>query len=231
MMGAAEGVMKVERGESWMLDLPGGARCEWVWLEVVGFWVARYKVTNRQYRAFDPDHRGGVLDGYALDGDDQPAVRVSWDHARQFAVWLDGQAAGFRPAGFRIRLPREPEWESYAKCEVVKEPLWGDRCPGFGSYEVIERMRIGWGPTVRVQDESANAWGLHGVEGGLWEWSADVFDPTMNCRILRGACWYGVTGGEQQLLYHRTGSPDAGHVNFGFRLVLAPGEDVPGRSV
>ena len=223
--------MKVECGKAWVFDMPGGARIEWVWLDAVGYWAARHKVTNRQYRIFDPDHQSGVLDGYALDGDDQPVVRVSWDHARQFVGWLDGQVAGLRPAGFRIRLPREPEWESYAKCEVVKEPLWGERCPGFGSYDVIERMKIGWGPTARVQDEPANAWGLHGAEGGLWEWVADVFDPTMNCRILRGACWYGAVGGEQQLLYHRTGSPDTGHVNFGFRMVLAPGEDVPGRSV
>jgi len=223
--------MKAERGQPWELELPGGVRLAWVWLEACGFWAGRDLVTNRAYRLFDPDHRGGVLDGYGLDGDDQPAVRVSWDHAREFAAWVDAQAAGIKPEGFRVRLPREPEWQSYAQCEPVREALWGDRCPGFGSYDVIERMRIGWGPTARVQDVPANAWGVRGAEGVLWEWTADVFDPEMNCRILRGAGWYGRVEGEQQLLYHRTGSPDAGHVNFGFRLVLGRGDGVPGRSV
>ena len=37
MMEATEDIMKAERGQPWVLDLPGGAEFTWVWLEAVGF--------------------------------------------------------------------------------------------------------------------------------------------------------------------------------------------------
>jgi formylglycine-generating enzyme required for sulfatase activity len=202
-----------------LFPLADGVSMELIWVDPAKIWAAKYAVTNREYRCFDPAHDSGSLDGQSLNADDQPAVNVSWDHARRYTLWLQEKFGGTLPDGFHFRLPREPEWESYARCEVTTEPVWGERCPEFGNFEVIEQMRIGWGVPRPVRETTQNAWRLHGVGDTIWEWVEDIFDPTMNRRNLRGACWWGHSENDYQILYHRTSTPDRGHPNFGFRVV------------
>lgn len=206
-------------GQEVHLPLAEGVSSELAWVDPLKIWVAKYAVTNREYRCFDPSHSSGHLDGQSLDGDDQPAVNVSWDDARRYALWLQKIYGRTLPEGFRYRLPTQSEWESYARCEVTVDSVWGERCPGFGNFEVIEQMQIGWGVPPSCRTTPQNAWGLHGVEGGIWEWVEDIFDPTMNRRNLRGAGWCGFGREGFQVLYHRTSTPDRGHPNFGFRAV------------
>lgn len=61
------------------------------------FWIGQFEITNRQFRAFDPshdsrdEHRHGYQfgrKGYSMNGDDQPAVRISWKQAMDFCNWL-----------------------------------------------------------------------------------------------------------------------------------------------
>lgn len=82
-------------------------------------------------------------------------------------------------------------------------------------------MQIGWGVPRPVHETAKNVWGLHGVGETIWEWVEDIFDPTMNRRNLRGACWWGLGEDGYQIFYHRTETPDRGHPNFGFRVVIA----------
>jgi len=192
---------------------------ELIWVDPPKIWVAKYAVTNREFCCFEPAHDSGSLDGQSLDGGDQPTVNVRWDNARRYTLWLQEKFGSTLPEGFRLRLPMDPERESYARCEVTTEPVWSERCPGFGNFEVIKQMRIGWGVPRPVRETAQNAWGLHGVEGGIWEWVEDMFDPAMNRRNLRGACWCGLGDDGYQILYHRTSTPDIGHPNFGFRVV------------
>ena len=204
------------------IDLPlmEGVSSEWIWISPLKMWIAKYAVTNLEYRCFEPEHCSGFLHGQSLEEDDQPVVNVSWDAARRYTLWLQERFGHVIPEGFRYRLPTEPERESYAKCEVTTVPVWGERCPGFGNYGVIEQMRIGWGVPLSHRVTLPNAWGLHGAEGGIWEWVEDIFDPTMNRRNLRGASWCGFGEEGCQVLYHRTSTPDQGHPNFGFRVVV-----------
>jgi formylglycine-generating enzyme required for sulfatase activity len=206
-------------GQDIDVSLDAGVSLELAWVSPLKIWVAKYAVSNRQYRCFEAGHHSGVLDGQSLDNDDQPVVNVSWDNARRYVLWLQGIYGRTLPEGFGYRLPTEPEWESCARCEVTTEPVWGERCPGFGNFEVIEQARIGWGVPSPCRATPQNAWGLHGVEGGTWEWVEDIFDPTMNRRNLRGAGWCGFGEDGFQVLYHRTSTPDRGHPNFGFRVV------------
>ncbi len=206
-------------GQDIDLPLAEGVSFRLLWVGSLKIWAAEFAVTNREYRCFESAHNSGALDGRSLDGDDQPAVNVSWDNARRYTLWLQGIFGRTLPEGFRYRLPTEPERESYAKCEVTGEPIWGERCPGFGNYDVIEQMRIGWGVPPACRATPENAWGLHGADGGIWEWVEDIFDPAMNRRNLRGASWCGMGDDGFQVLYHRTATPDMGHPNFGFRVV------------
>ena len=63
------------------------------------------EVTNRQYKQFRANHASSTATK-DLDGDDQPAVRVSLADCAAFAAWL-----GERDTARTYRLPTEAEWE------------------------------------------------------------------------------------------------------------------------
>ncbi len=57
---------------------------------VDGFWLGKYEVTNAQYRRFQSGHNSKAYGGHSLNGDNQPAVHVSWEEAKAYADWLSG---------------------------------------------------------------------------------------------------------------------------------------------
>jgi len=78
------------------------------------FWIGAMEVTNEQFRRFDPIHNSGRFTkrfvgmdgpGLSLDGDKQPAVRVSPDMAAEFCKWLSKRSS------MAISLPSEAQWE------------------------------------------------------------------------------------------------------------------------
>ena len=114
--GVSMRLVQIPAGEFLMGDA-NGAPDEWpvgrVRIERA-FWVGACEVSNRQFRRFDPTHRSGIFakrypnadgPGLTLDGDDQPAVRVSWRQAAAFCAWLSGKTG--RP----FALPTEAQWE------------------------------------------------------------------------------------------------------------------------
>lgn len=78
------------------------------------FWIGRFEITNKQFRAFDSEHdsrdehRHGYQfgrKGYSLNHPDQPAVRISWQQAMDFCKWLSEKT------GYKFSLPTEAQWE------------------------------------------------------------------------------------------------------------------------
>ena len=105
-------------------------------------------------------------------GDDQPVVGVSWDDAVAYANYLA------KKTGKPYRLPSEAEWE-YAARAGTDTPFWwgsdpkrGDEvmgcCRGCGS----ELDAKGFFP---VQSFKPNPWGLHNMNGNVWEWVQDYY--------------------------------------------------------
>jgi formylglycine-generating enzyme required for sulfatase activity len=83
-------------------------------VELKPFWMARFEVSNRQFRQFMPEHESRTEDrhgyqfgvvGYDQDQPDQPAVRVSWNEAARFCAWASQRT------GLQISLPTEAQWE------------------------------------------------------------------------------------------------------------------------
>jgi formylglycine-generating enzyme required for sulfatase activity len=77
-------------------------------------WIGECEVTNAQFRRFDPSHDSGYYTkrrdradgkGLSLNGDDQPAVRVSFEEATDFCRWLS------KRTGLTVTLPTEQQWE------------------------------------------------------------------------------------------------------------------------
>ncbi|MCP4313398.1 MAG: SUMF1/EgtB/PvdO family nonheme iron enzyme [Bacteroidetes bacterium] len=82
-----------------------------------GYWMGSCEISNAQFRSFDAGHSSryfgkrhredgnGNGKGLALDGDNQPAVRVSWDRAMEFCDWLTEKT------GVEVSLPTKEQWE------------------------------------------------------------------------------------------------------------------------
>ena len=82
------------------------------------YWLARYPVTVAQYRAFVQASGYQTTDEDSLEGlANHPVVYVTWRDALAFCDWLTGvwQAKGLLPAGWRVSLPSEAEWEKAAR--------------------------------------------------------------------------------------------------------------------
>jgi len=130
------------------------------------FGVAAVPVTNRQYRAFDPNHRWETWEGVSeAELADHPVVNVSWYGAVSFCRWLANQAQGWKGA----RLATEEEWE-YACRGGTQTRYWsGDK--------ESQLAKVGWydenskGRTHRVGEKGANDFGLYDVHGNVWEWT------------------------------------------------------------
>ena len=52
------------------------------------FLIGSREVTNGEFRRFRPTHSSGSVQGFSLNGDDQPVVNVSWNEAARFCNWL-----------------------------------------------------------------------------------------------------------------------------------------------
>jgi formylglycine-generating enzyme required for sulfatase activity len=169
------------------------------------FALGQTEVTQAQWRAVM-----GTNPSSFKNCDDCPVENVSWNDAQEYIGKLN-QRTGNR---FGYRLPSEAEWE-YAARAGTTTPFWtgqtittgqanfnGDRTYN-GSAKGQYRQR-----TTPVKTFRANPWGLHDMNGNVWEWVQDVWHvnyeggPTDGSarqaggdkgeRVLRGGSWYSI---------------------------------------
>ncbi len=152
------------------------------------FEIGKYEVTNAQYKAFcdatgrpyPEEPNFARLRNYFLDYPHHPVVRVSWDDANAYCVWLSERT------GDLYRLPTEAEWEYVARNSPV----------GWDSYH-------SGGAPHEVGTSPPNELGIYDLMGNVWEWCADWYgpypaEPQTNPKgaprgthkVLRGCSWY-----------------------------------------
>lgn len=164
-------------------------------------------------------------------GDDHPAVKVTWEDANAFCEWLSNKE------NREYRLPLDHEWScaigigggsekaevaARDKSAIVKRYLWGKEWPpaqGFGNFS--ESMGVDTFPkTSPVGSFAPNNWGLYDLGGNVWEWCSDAWEKEKPIRVLRGGSW---TEDDQLKLnasYRYQGLPTIRYDDYGFRVVL-----------
>ncbi len=165
----------------------------------------------------------GVNPSTLFNCDDCPVETVSWEDAVDFCNRLsvrekltpcyserDGiTSCNWKANGYR--LPTEAEWEYACRAKTTSPfhhgDTLGDGQAQFNSahpYGAGAKVGSGSSGPVPVKTYKANAWGLFGMHGNVWEWCWDYYDDrypsadhisapagpdTGAERILRGGSW------------------------------------------
>jgi formylglycine-generating enzyme required for sulfatase activity len=214
---------------------------------VDGFWMGKHEVTNGQYRRFIAQHDSASYQGHSLNGDDQPAVHMTWEEAKAFADWLTKQYRGKNI----FRLPREAEWEFACRAGTKTSRYWGDDPDQACTYEntadqtakrqwahfFIHHCEDGSSVSAPIGKFSANPFGLYDMLGNVLEWCEDVYskdayhkhqqkNPSHSeeglFRVSRGGSWYYEPGHERCAYRHSDFRANDRAKDQGFRLVMQP---------
>jgi len=156
----------------------------------------------------------------------QPVINVSWTDAKEYVAWLSSKTRQ------SYRLLTEAEWEYAARASSSTAYPWGTdigrsnaNCDGCGSSWDNKR-------SAPVGSFAANAFGLHDMNGNVWEWVEDCYQgnydgapsdgsarslSACSLRVLRGGSW-----GDHPRLLRSAGRgrylPDYRDVVSGFRV-------------
>jgi formylglycine-generating enzyme required for sulfatase activity len=191
------------------------------------FYLGRFEVTQGEWQAVMGENPSRYLEC----GPECPVETVNYHDVQAFIAALS------ELSGESYRLPTEAEWE-YA-CRAGGSTVFGlgdaissteANFDGREPYPGAEEGRF-HGGTTPAGTFPANKWGLHDLNGNVWEWVEDehcpypdeaVVDPLGRCDsellVIRGGSWYyGPDSARCALRY--THRPVDDGPSLGFRLV------------
>jgi formylglycine-generating enzyme required for sulfatase activity len=122
-----------------------------------------------------------------------PAVCLDWRDADAYIAWLNTKVRQLRPellnAKGPYRLPSEAEWEFAARAGTKTARWWGDaigsnraNCNGCGSK--WDNILLAY-----VDSFAPNPFGLYGMLGNAWQWTADCWHRNYVGAPLDGSAW------------------------------------------
>lgn len=162
------------------------------------FAIGKYEVTVEQWSACADAGGCQRIATVANAPRNAPVRDVSWDDARQYLAWLS------KVSGKPYRLPTEAEWEYAARGGTSTLYWWGDQLrKGTANCKDCGEPWSADAPAP-VGSFAANAYGLHDMNGSVWEWVADCWhvsyknapadgrawdEPGCSVRVIRGGSW------------------------------------------
>ena len=233
------------------VDLGGGVKMELVWIpagsfqmgspdseqgrndsegpvhtvELDGFWMAKYEVTQEQYEAVmgkNPSHFKGAKN---------PVEMVSWNDAADFCRKLADKVGRASSPARSFRLPTEAEWEYACRAGTTTRFCFGDSDNGLDEYAWYTANS--GSKTHPVGEKKPNEWGLYDMHGNVWEWCGDwgadnygagpSKNPTSpssgSYRVWRGGCWNSPAWNCRSAKRYGI-DPGYSNINLGLRAVV-----------
>lgn len=149
---------------------------------------------------------------YVMEGEDYPAVYVSWNDAVEFCKKLSDIE------GKAYRLPTEAEWEFACRAGTTTSYHFGDDAAELGKYAWFfeNTWNIDEKYSHPVAKKQPNQFGLYDMHGNVWEWCSELHDEYNH--VLRGGSWIDYSD-YCSAWYSVCSAPEARNDGFGFRLV------------
>lgn len=181
-------------------------------VSINAFALSKYDITSREFLAFlkDTHYRPTPCNStlgmgwrsapgesvYAPEYQEPPkwpAVCLDWRDAETFITWLNAKVRRLRPdlttEHGLYRLPTEAEWEYAARAGTKTARWWGEaigvnhaNCNGCGS-KWDDRL------LADVDSFEPNPFGLYGMLGNAWQWTADCWHPNYKGAPTDGSAW------------------------------------------
>jgi formylglycine-generating enzyme required for sulfatase activity len=207
--------------------------------QVVDFAIAKYFITNAQYKIFI-GHPSGFRNPQwweyssqatqwrkdhsnpkptAFEGTDLPRTRVSWFDSVAFCNWLSAEL------NEKVRLPTEMEWQRAAVGDTDWSYPWGNE---LDETRANYANLVGKTSSVGSYPAGQSPFGVMDMIGNLWEWNSTIWD-TDNSEDLNGYVYRNYRGGAWNVCnpeYLRATDRGAGHSprgqlnDAGFRCTL-----------
>ncbi len=137
----------------------------------------------------------------------RPVINVSWEEAQQYTYWLSEQTQQ------QCRLPSEAEWEYAARAGTKTDYPWGNEAShefaNYGTDDCCDGLATGkdqWVNTAPVAQFPANRFGLHDMQGNVYEWVQDCRHDDYTAAPKDGSAWESQCSSESGLRVLRGGS-------------------------
>ncbi len=197
-----------------------------------GFYLGQFEVTQGQWLAVMGENPATFNQG--AEALRRPVESVSWNDCQDFLARLNALGVG------TFRLPTEAEWEYAARAGTSTRFAWGDSDAFATVHAHAWANSRSMATTHPVGGKTPNAWGLHDMAGGVWEWCADWYGPYAGGpqtdpagpaagteKVFRGGSWYDFAPALRPANRHRH-PPDRRYSAVGLRLVYSPTYDSAG---
>jgi formylglycine-generating enzyme required for sulfatase activity/pimeloyl-ACP methyl ester carboxylesterase len=210
---------------------------------LTGFWMGKHEVTQDQWQKVmntsvrvqrkkskhDP-RCPGLDDKNAPDTPVHPIFYVNYIEATEFCSRFTAaeRQSGKLPAGCKLRLPTEAEWEYACRADPKASYSSEDEVKNLVDYAWYGKTG---GSPHPVGLKRPNRWNIHDMYGNVFEWCEDGYSDELRGglnprgpsraaqRIIRGGCWDSDPQ-EANATKCKNRHWEAGSCDVGFRVVL-----------
>ena len=201
-----------------IIDLPGGVRMAFIWVEPAGtlgkgYYLGKYELTQQQWEQVMHTSHWPQREETGFTEPVYPAYNISWVDAQNFAKKLtELQNDGI------YRLPTIKEW-IYA-CRAGTTTTWF-----FGSSSDSLSDYAWWGKNVDsaqiVGTKLPNLWGFYDIYGNVWEWTQDGHGmyPRGMYYYMLGGSYNTMSAIDVSSIWFRLTPPSARNPDIGVRIL------------